>query len=343
MQGIKTGLFLGKFTILHAGHQFVMDTALREMDRLVVLIYDATSSTPIPLDVRASWIEKIYAGSPIEVVKGWCGPECTGYTGEIMRIQNEYIVQMTQGMGITHFYSSELYGDHVSKALHCINRTVDMDRMTFPISASVIQQNPYFFKEYLHPLVYEDLITNVVFLGAPSTGKTTIARELAREYSTVWMPEFGREYWGNHQVSRRLELWQLTEIAREHLRIENSMLHSANRYLFTDTNAITTYLFSLDYHGTAANELIQLAKAVGQRYDLVFLCADDIPYENTWDRSGDSKRHVLQQKTVSYLNRMKIPYITLKGSIDARIHTVKNILSKHNKWTTIGDLIFEPK
>ncbi|MCC5600764.1 ATP/GTP-binding protein [Nostoc favosum] len=43
--------------------------------------------------------------------------------------------------------------------------------------------------------MYRDLITNVVFLGAPSTGKTTIASQLAKEYNTVWMPEYGREYW----------------------------------------------------------------------------------------------------------------------------------------------------
>jgi HTH-type transcriptional repressor of NAD biosynthesis genes len=85
----KIGLFLGKFSIFHSGHQFVMDTALEEMDRLIVLIYDAPSSTAIPLDVRARWIEEVYRKFPVTVIKGWCGPEDTGYSDEVKRIQND--------------------------------------------------------------------------------------------------------------------------------------------------------------------------------------------------------------------------------------------------------------
>ncbi|MFM7615708.1 MAG: AAA family ATPase, partial [Synechococcales cyanobacterium] len=96
--------------------------------------------------------------------------------------------------------------------------------------------------------MYQDLIINIVFLGAPSTGKTTIARRMATEYETVWMPEYGREYWEKHHVDCRLSLEQLVDIAEGHLERENQLLYQANQYLFTDTNAITTYLFALAYH-----------------------------------------------------------------------------------------------
>ena len=337
----KVGMYLGKFSIFHAGHQFVIDTALKEMDKLVVLIYDAPSSTAIPLDVRASWIEKIYSNSPVEVIKGWCGPEETGYSEEIKRTQNEYILQMVSGKGITHFYSSELYGEHVSEAQHCINRLVDIHRTAFPISSSKIQEYPQRYREFIHPVVYADLITNVVFVGAPSTGKTAIAAELALEYDTVYMSEYGRNYWEAHQVNRRLDPWQLTEIAKEHLAQEQKKLAEANQYLFTDTNAITTYMFAMEYHGLAEEELIALAKEAERRYDLVFLCADDIPYDDTWDRSGDMCRHIFQRKIVSDLLQRKIPFITLKGSLDERINTVKMILRLFNKWTSISDSILK--
>ena len=47
----------------------------------------------------------------------------------------------------------------------------------------------------MNPLVYKDFVVNVAFLGAPSTGKTTLAESLSKMYGTVWMPEYGREYW----------------------------------------------------------------------------------------------------------------------------------------------------
>lgn len=335
----KIGLFLGKFSIFHSGHQYVLDTALKEMDRLIVLIYDAPSSTAIPLDVRARWIEEIYKDYPVEVIKGWCGPEDAGYTDEIIKIQNEYILKMVGDRGITHFYSSEPYGEHVSEALRCANRIVDIDRKNFPIAASTIKDNPFIYRKYVHPLVYSDLITNVVFVGAPSTGKTTIAEKLASEFETVWMSEYGREYWEKHQKDRRLEPWQLTEIAEGHLERERKKIIEANRYLFTDTNAITTYMFAMDYHGFADERLTELAHYAERRYDLVFLCSDDIPYDDTWDRSGDVHRHIFQQKIKSDLIQRKIPFITLNGSLDVRMNTVKNVLSRFKKWCSLGDLI----
>jgi nicotinamide riboside kinase len=57
------------------------------------------------------------------------------------------------------------------------------------------------------------------------------------------MPEYGREYWDNNQVNRRLTTGQLVEIARGHIEREDQMLLKANRYLFTDTNALTTKEF----------------------------------------------------------------------------------------------------
>lgn len=37
-------------------------------------------------------------------------------------------------------------------------------------------------------------IIKVVLFGPESTGKTTLSEQLARYYSTVWVPEYAREY-----------------------------------------------------------------------------------------------------------------------------------------------------
>ncbi|WP_144530121.1 adenylyltransferase/cytidyltransferase family protein, partial [Peribacillus simplex] len=36
----KLGLTLGKFAPLHKGHQFMIETALQEVDELIVVIYE---------------------------------------------------------------------------------------------------------------------------------------------------------------------------------------------------------------------------------------------------------------------------------------------------------------
>lgn len=331
----KYGLTLGKFAPLHKGHQFVIETAILETDKVVIMIYDSPEVINIPLAVRANWLRSIYPR--VEVIEAWNGPSEIGATLEIKKMHEDYIIKQLAGRKITHFYSSEFYGEHVSKALGAVNRLVDCERNTVPISATQIRKDTYACRSYLHPLVYRDLITNVVFLGAPSTGKTTIASQLAQEYNTVWMPEYGREYWEQHQVNRRLSLMQLVEIAQGHLEREEVLLRQANQYLFTDTNALTTYHFSLYYHNTAAPELVQLAIESASRYDLVFVCLDDIPYDDTYDRSGEANRKIFQRQIESELIIRKIPFFRLQGNLDARIQYVKKVLAQYRKYSNLLD------
>lgn len=75
------------------------------------------------------------------------------------------------------------------------------------------------------------------------------------------MPEYGREYWEQHQVNRRLTPAQLVEIAKGHLQREAALFYQAHQYLFVDTNAITTYMFALSYHGRVLPRLAELGAA----------------------------------------------------------------------------------
>ena len=109
------GLTLGKYAPLHKGHQFVVDTAVKEMDRVSVIIYDAPETTTIPLNVRAGWIRSLYTS--VNVIEAWDGPTQVGDTPEIKKVQEDYVLNVLKIRGITHFYSSEFYGEHMSRAL----------------------------------------------------------------------------------------------------------------------------------------------------------------------------------------------------------------------------------
>jgi HTH-type transcriptional repressor of NAD biosynthesis genes len=320
----KIGLTLGKFAPFHKGHQLLIETAINEVDELLVLIYDDPIIN-IPLATRAGWIREIYP--EITVIEGVNSPNDSGYTPEIMKIQEEYVSTILANRNISHFYSSEPYGEHMSKALNAINRQVDVSRNIIPISATEIRKNPFKNRKFIDPKVYMDLITKVVLLGAPSTGKTTLAEKLAIHFDTQWMPEYGREYWENHQINKRLTLEDLLKIAEGHIERENALVLLSNQFLFSDTNAITTFLFSLDYHGIALEALENLAKVAESRHDIIFVCDTDIPYDDTWDRSGDVKRKTFQQKIIEDLNARNLKYYMLKGTVDERIEQVSKVLS----------------
>ena len=324
----KIGMTLGKYAPFHAGHKFVIDTAIFEMDYVIIMSYDEPEVTEIPLSVRSGWIREIYKDNPnVEVIDCYGGPKEMGYTPEIVAKHDEYILRIVGDRGITHFYSSEIYGDHVSKALGAVDRRVDMERVVYPVSSTVVRHDAYGNMIYIPDVVYRDLITKVVFLGSESTGKTTIANALAERFDTEVMPEYGAEYWFENQRDGVLSPEQMIEIARGHIDIENEKVLKSNKYCFIDTNAITTYMFAKDYHGYALPELQQLAHNCNNRYNVVFLCEDDIPYDDTWDRRGATNRAIFQKKIIDDLVERKIPFVRLRGNVQERIAKVEQVLN----------------
>jgi HTH-type transcriptional repressor of NAD biosynthesis genes len=332
---MKRGLTLGKFAPFHRGHQHVVETALSEVDELVVLIYD-TPLTNVPLQVRAKWIRELYPN--VRVIEAWDGPEGYGDTPEIRAVQEEYILRRLDGIKVTHFYCSEFYGDHVSRALGAIDRRIDEARATVPISGTSLRHDPYGGRQYLAPCVYSDLITRVCFLGAPSTGKSTLARALALEHSTKCMPEYGAEFWLANHIERRITLAQFEEIAPEHVRREDALALESRRYLFCDTSPITTYVFAKDYHGEAGPVLTRHARDAERRYDLFFVCDVDIPYADTWDRSGDQKRRWFQRQILADLGERRVPFFLLRGSVAERVAQVNAVLSRFVKFGNVLDV-----
>lgn len=171
------------------------------------------------------------------------------------------------------------------------------------------------------------MIKKIVFLGAPSTGKTSLCEALAKELGTLTVAEYGREYWLTHQVERRLTPEQLLHIAKMQNQWEDQAVEQANGYLLCDTSAFTTWHFALHYHQKALPELTQLAQDCWSRYDLVVLCDDDIPYDDTWERSGDANRHEFQAFNRQYLHSNNIQHIVASGCLAQRKQLVLSTLS----------------
>ena len=119
---------------------------------------------------------------------------------------------------------------------------------------------------------------------------------------------------------------------------EDSLLCQANQYLFTDTNALTTYVFSMYYHDRVAPKLAAIAELAPSRYDLVFLCDTDIPYDDTWDRSGDVNRKTFQKQIIGDLLARKIPYFVLHGDLESRVKQVKTLLYRFQKYKTLPEI-----
>ncbi len=319
------GLVLGKFAPLHKGHQLLIETARREMDRVKVMIYNCPETTNIPLNVRSGWIKKLYPD--VEVIEAWDGPTETGRAAWIKKKNEDYVLKKINEP-ISAFYSSEWYGDHMSKFLNCANIMVDRPRQNFNVSGTRVRNNSYRYRKYLDPIVYNDYLISVVLLGAESSGKTTLTKALAKKYKTVWLPEYGREYWEKNQQNGLLTHNQLVELAIEHRHREYELIMKAKIFLFIDTNAMTTALFDEYYHGEIDSRLQKMANEDAERQNIFLLCDIDIPYEDDGSRSGAEHRIKFARRIEEDLQAKKVSYYKIRGTLEQRLKQVKKILNR---------------
>jgi NadR type nicotinamide-nucleotide adenylyltransferase len=321
MEDMTRGLVLGKFAPLHRGHQFLIETALAAVDELVVLVYEAADVTSVPLATRAGWLRRLYPRA--RVIEAIDGPTTAGRDPAIMRAQEQYLLRAVP-QPVTHFFSSEWYGEHVSAALGATNVAVDLERRRLPISGSQIRADPFGQRAFLDPLVYRDLVGKIVFLGAECTGKTTLAARMAEVFGTRVMPEHGRDVWERqHGPDGTLTAEQLVQLAREQLQREDALVLESDRFLFVDTNALTTAIYARHYHGRVPPELADLARQAEHRYRMTFVCGDEIPYSEDGTRLGEAQRAAFQRQILDDLDERGVAYSVLGGPLERRVELVR--------------------
>lgn len=151
----KIGFTIGKFAPLHKGHQYLIETALNEMDRMIIVVYD-TDVIDIKTEKRAEWIKKLYPN--VEIKFAHNPPSQYGLDEESVKIQMEYLSKIMENENPTHFYSSEKYGASVAKYMNLVDRRVDNERIKVPIRAEIIRNNIEENKKWLENNVYEDYV-----------------------------------------------------------------------------------------------------------------------------------------------------------------------------------------
>jgi len=162
-------------------------------------------------------------------------------------------------------------------------------------------------------------IIKIALFGPESTGKTTLAKQLAAHYETEWVPEFARDYlqkrWEENQ--HICEADDMLPIAYGQMSLENEKLSSANKYLFCDTNLMVTKVFSEIYYGFCDPLLNE--EALEHEYDLFFLTDIDVPWEKDDIRDKAEGRETVFSVFKQTLIDNKKPFITLSGNKESRL------------------------
>lgn len=172
----------------------------------------------------------------------------------------------------------------------------------------------------------------VVLTGPESTGKSTLTRQLATRFDTVFVEEYGRTYC--EKFGNDCNALDLVHIAAGQLFLEDEAAKTARHgLLFCDTDALVTQTYAELYLGSCPNFIVQLAQS--RRYDLTLLLDTDVPFVNDSIRLFGERRQWHFNRLKELLESQNRPYVVISGTFEERfdqaVKLVNDVLKKTDR------------
>ncbi|MEZ4687380.1 MAG: ATP-binding protein [Bacteroidia bacterium] len=163
------------------------------------------------------------------------------------------------------------------------------------------------------------MLKKIAIVGPESTGKTSLARQLANWLDTAWVPEYARDYLG--KLAKPYDEADLLKIAEGQLALEKHMEPKARTWLLCDTNLAVILIWSMDKFGRISPELEALFRP--EAYALHLLMKPDLPWQPDPLREDPHRLEELFEVYRNFLDLRNIPYRIISGSGDVRLNLAK--------------------
>lgn len=303
----KRGLIVGKFYPPHYGHKYLIDFACDRVDRLFVIVCQKPGESPAG-ELRAAWLREIHPTVAVLLIDDV-------YDEQDSRIWADNSIRWL-GFVPDVVFTSEDYGERFAGYLGCAHILVDRARQKVPVSGTKVRTDALKYWEYLAPPVRAFYARRVCLVGAESTGKTTLAQELARHFQTTWVPEYGREYSERKLAETGGYHWQADEfvhIAEMQCQREDEAARQANRVLICDTDAFATSIWYRRYFA-ARSPAVEAIAARQRRPDLYLLTDSNTPFVQDGTRDGENIRGWMHETFRAELHAQQRPYQLLTGT-----------------------------
>ena len=318
---MKQGLVIGKFMPLHRGHIALINFAASHCDEVIVSM-SYTTNDPISPHLREEWIKEVFQDnrkiSVQAVIDDFDRADLPW--SERIKIWAQFV--KTKFPSLTTIISSEEYGSLLAEQLGISHISFDPPRISIPVSATKIRENPFHFWDYIPDVVRPYFVKRICFYGPESTGKSTMAKHMAEYYKTEWVPEVAREI----VTTNEFTIDDIIRIGHAQTERVIEKTKTADKLLLCDTDLITTQIYSQHYLQSVPPILYELEKQI--KYDLYFLFEPDVPWVADGLRDLGEKRKYMLEVFKEGLLKRNISYTTVKGSWEAREAIVRKEVNR---------------
>ena len=152
----------------------------------------------------------------------------------------------------------------------------------------------------------------ICLYGPESTGKSTLAKNLAAIYETEFVPEVSKEIINTNNFT----VEDIIHIGQAQTQRIKEKLSTANKILICDTDLITTQIYSQHYLGVVPPILYALEREI--HFDKYFLLDIDVPWIADGLRDLGNKRSEMMATFKSALDCREINYQLVTGTYSER-------------------------
>jgi len=170
----------------------------------------------------------------------------------------------------------------------------------------------------------------VVLFGPESTGKSTLAKELADHFKTDFVEEYAREYLQKkYELNNSIcQIDDMLPIAKGQMNLENKA-SIKNSIIFCDTDLLTTKVYS-DIYFDHCDPLLK-KYALLNHYDLYLLMNIDVPWVKDDLRDKPNERKEMFDSFMKALIENDKKFELISGNFDERkqkaITSIENLLN----------------
>lgn len=171
-------------------------------------------------------------------------------------------------------------------------------------------------------------IIKIGIVGPESTGKSVLCEQLAKHYTTKFVPEFARDYFTTHSI-HSYTLQDLESIYTQQLALENQLIKNAHEFLFCDTTLLSGKVWALEVFNTVPKVIDENLKK--ETHQLYLLCDLDLPWVQDEQRMNKHNRDELFQDHITLLNELDANYEIISGKHEHRLLNAIKAIEKRIK------------
>lgn len=332
----KVGMYGGSFDPLHIGHIHDMIRAASMCEELYIIICWCEGRESTSKELRYRWIynnTKHLSNVTIIFIEDKAVNK-EEYNTDYYWEEGAKDIKNAIGKPIDAvFCGMDYYGTNRFERLYGPeSEVVYFDRTEVPISSTELRFDVYKNWQYIPPICRPYYVKRVLIVGGESTGKSTLAQNLAIAYNTNFVSEIGRD---TCEAAGGEEYMDVNDLFENFLRQKTEEMKAAqysNKLLFIDTDALTTKFYS-QFLLSDIDEIEKcnaLADAITDmnRFDMVLFLEPTVDFVQDGTRSEKiaSDREKYSEQIKNLFDEKGIQYYCIGGDYLNRFNKAKELI-----------------